>query len=161
MPNRPSFLDTLDRTLGGCLLKLFSLPFLLLGLWITFSMVQGLYIGSTFDHWQRAEGTFHRQSQWLSFGPDFEVSYEVAGRTYRTDRISYGAVDKRNSRFLDDLEDGEPVELWLDPNAPERATLVATDPQTTSIVLALGLALLMIGGFLFFRRAKISEFEPD
>ena len=149
-------LKSIDGILSGCLAKWVGLPFLLVGLWMTVSMVQGLYFGLAFENWKQIEGTLHRSESRFLFQPDLEVGYEVDGKTYRTDRLSYGAITKSSDHFLHHYEDGATLELWLDPSHPERAVLMRPSLGATSGVLALGLALTTIGGFLCFARARPS-----
>ncbi len=146
---------TLNATdLGGCLVKLFGLPFLCIGLWMTVSMAQGLYFGFAFEDWRQIEGTAHRPEDGSFFEPNLEFSYEFEGRSYRTDRLSYGAVAKSSSFVLKTYEDGATVELWLDPERPSRAVLLPPDQGATLGISALGLTLTVIGGLLCFARAR-------
>lgn len=62
-----------------------------------------------------------------SYAPDIRYEYEVDGRTYENDvvRASDGRFSRRSARvLLGTYEEGAPVSVHYDPEAPDRSVLV-------------------------------------
>ncbi len=121
--------------------------------------------GAATAHWPKVTGTIVSSSVDTvkrRRGPDFEFgwrtlnlfrartryAYKLAGVTYESDRISFGAQYYANYRLLAKKDaarftPGQPVEVFYNPDAPEQAVLTQGAPGQIFVWLA---AAALLGG---------------
>jgi len=93
------------------------------------------------------------------FRPVVRYAYEVRGRTYESERISYGAAARADTTDPEEARRavarhpvGSDVEVWFDPGDPRQSVLVrGVSSLQVALAVALGLALLGAGLFALAR----------
>jgi hypothetical protein len=93
------------------------------------------------------------------FAAVFRYAYDVRGRTYESDQVSFGAspgataTDPQEARrWVERHPAGSEVEVWYDPADPRRAVLVrGVSSAQVGLGVILGLALVGAGLFALAR----------
>jgi hypothetical protein len=102
-------------------------------------------------------GSRNRRTRYI---PKVNYSYDVGGQTYRNDYIWLTSTQSYSSRntaemFLRTYQRGATVPVFYSPADPQRsALLIESGAWPMFILLAVGLLLIGLGGWLYWRAAR-------
>jgi len=123
-----------------------------------------LWKGIRSKNWPKVKGTIRRsevdvfhtldeEGASQDFSADIYYEYAVEGQSYggTTVKLNYGEIKGRgdSSRAIDKYPQGSTVDVYYDPEDPNRAALEPGIPLSTIVFLLLGPLFILIGGAIF------------
>lgn len=127
------------KTQRSWTLALFGLPFFCIGIgFLLFSVIPTLHDAWRMASWPETQGTLlqaqltaNHSSKSTTYDVSAEYRYEVAGRSYRGNRVAIGSGGDNigdfqqtlGNRLETALQNEQPVSVWYDPDNPGDAVL--------------------------------------
>lgn len=110
-------------------------------------VAKGSVIQSEIRESRRTSGSGSNRRTVVEHLPEVVYNYNVEGQSYRSSRITFGAVNKLNARkTVARYPKGKRIDVFYDPQKPDQAVLEpGADPTFSIVFIGIGVVLALMG----------------
>jgi hypothetical protein len=158
-----SLVGRIDRTLGGCLLKVIGLVFLTGAAFALWAAGGDLYEWWRARSWPATPGTIV-SSRLSGRAAEVRYAYQASGRKLTARRVHIGefsGIESYARAVVARYPAGSSAAVYYDPKRPERAVLERPVPWVYVLLLAMGLVLLWAARTCFRAKKGIVEMVAE